>query len=386
VPLFAWEARTSDDEARTGELAGASEVQIIEALRRQGLRPTRVVLRTLRADSRPAVGIAPVRLSAALRALMALRTAGVGPAEALDLAASRTTGELARTLRAAQLAVESGVGLGEALARHPATFGALGARVLASADARGTLEPALAGLVALLERSADVRARLKQHAARPLLAAAVALGALALLSAAVVPTVLAALVRAGAPAWPRMQTVCSAMAFGTSIAAALLALAAAALAVLTWRRPRALALPAGLGDAARRLALARFARALALLLAAEVPRLAALELAAWEADDRRLTVAALRARVGLSQGGDLGGALAEAALPPEFAAAVRAAGRGGDLPATLRQLAELDEDEALAWLSVRSWRIAQVLYAMSAAALVAAALAVHAAAAPLLRT
>lgn len=386
MPLFAWEARTSDDEVRTGELAGASEVQIVEVLRRQGLRPTRVELRTLRADARPAVGIDPFRLSAALRALMALRTAGVGPAEALGLAAGRTTGEIARTLRAAQLAVESGVGLGEALARHPATFGALGARVLASADARGALEPALAGLVALLERSIDVRARLRQTAARPLLAAAVTLGAFAVLSAAVVPTALAALVRAGAPAWPRLQAVCSAMAFGTSMLAALLALAAAALAVLTWRRPRALALPAGLGDAARRLALARFARALALLLAAEVPRLAALELAAWEADDRRLTVAALRARVGLSQGGDLGGALAEAALPPEFAAAVRAAGRGGDLPATLRQLAELDEDEALDWLSVRSWRIAQVLYAMSAAALVAAALAVHAAAAPLLRT
>lgn len=387
MPLFVWEARSSADggETRRGELVAASEVQVIEALRRQGLRVLKVERRSLRRAPRPPVATDAAALIAALKALMALRTAGLGAAEALDLAARRAAGEVARALRSSQLAVESGTGLGEALAQHPAAFGALGVRVLAAADQRGVLDPALAGLCDLLAGAARTRRALRTIAARPLVAAAVLLAWLAALGTTIAPAAGFAYARLGVDAaGPAARLVAAApyLALGTSVVAAALALAAAALASLAWRRPRALALPARLGEAVRRLALARFARALALLLGAEVPRLAALELAAWEADDRALTEAALRARSGLSQGGDLGEALAAADLPRALTRAVQAAERGGDLPATLRQLADIDEAEALAWLSRRSWRIAQVLIALTLGTAVAAGLTL---AAPLLR-
>lgn len=388
MPIFAWEARSSADgsgETRRGELSAPSELQVIEALRRQGLRVVRVERRSLRAGGRPVSAADPAALAAALRTLVALRAAGLGASEALELASQRGVGEVARALRASQLAVESGAGLGEALGGHPAAFGALGARALASADERGVLDPTLAALCDLLDGAVRVRREARRIAARPLVAAIALLAWFAALGVAVAPAAATVYARLHvAPTAPAARLVAAApyLALGTSILAGALALGAVALLVLAGRRPRGLTPSAGLGQAIRGLALARFARALALLLGAEVSRLAAVELAAWEADDRGLTDAALRARIGLSQGDDLGDALAAAGLPRALTRAIQAAGRGGELPATLRRLADIDEAEALRWLSARSWRIAQVLWILTVGTVAAAGATL---AAPLLR-
>lgn len=386
MPLFTWEARTTADEPRSGELAGASEQAVIEALRRQSLRVTRVQRRSLRALPRPAAGVAPGQIVAALQDILALRTAGLSTSEVLELAAGRRRGLLARALRSMQLAVDSGVGLGEAFGRHPDAFGSLGARALAHADLRGTLDPTLAALLDLLAHEGRVRDDLRRDATRPLVAAAVLLAWLALLNGALVPALGAAYLRLGVdtsgPA-ARLAAAAPYLSLGTSIIAGLLALTSVALAAAGLSRSRRLPLPTRLGEHLRRLALARFARALATALTAELPRLQALELAAWEADDRRLNEVFLRARSGLSQGGDLGDALADASLPRAFTRAAQASERSGDLPDVLRRFAAIEQDAALRWLSSRSRMIALALYGLAIAAALLAALAL---ASPLLRT
>lgn len=378
MPLFTWEARTTADEPRSGELAGADEQQVVESLRRQGLRVTRVQLRSLRALPRPAAGAAPGQLVAALRDILALRTAGLTTSEVLELAAARRRGTLARALRSMQLAVDSGVGLGEAFGHHPDAFGSLGAQALAHADHRGTLDPTLAALLDLLAHEDRARDALRRDAARPLVAAVVLLAALALLAGALVPALGAAYVRLGVDtsgAAARLLVAAPYLSLGTSIVAAALALASAGLAAAGWSRSRQLPLPPRLGEHLRRLALARFARALATALTAELPRLQALELAAWEADDHRLREVFLRARSGLSQGSDLGDALADGSLPRAFTRAAQAAERSGDLPAVLRRLADIEHDAALRWLASRSRRLALTLHGVTIAAALLCALA-----------
>ncbi|MCY1056144.1 type II secretion system F family protein [Nannocystis sp. SCPEA4] len=384
MPLFVWEARTSAGEIRGGEQAGIDEVHVIEALRRRGLRVTRVDRSSRRGA--PRLAEAPARaLLPALRQFLVLRTAGVGAAEALELGARSSRGAVARALHAAQLAVESGAGVGEAFAQHPTTFGALAARALGEADARGLFDVTLTALIDQLTAAEAARATVRTAGVRVTLAAATLLGGCAALAMVLIPaagglyrrldllpTGAAADVLALAP-W---------LSLGTAAISAPLVLTGAALAASRSLRGGALALTAGLSEALRRLALARFARALALLVTAEAPRQLALELAGWEAADRELAEAAQRARVGVAQGGDLGVALAEVGLPAGFARAVQAADGGGDLPATLRRLAELEEAAALEWLSARTCRIAQVLYAMFVTLAVTSALAL---AAPLLR-
>ncbi|WAS93089.1 type II secretion system F family protein [Nannocystis punicea] len=384
MPLFVWEARTSAGEIRGGELAGADEVQVIEALRRRGLRVTRVDRGSRRGA--PHLAEAPARaLLPALRQFLTLRTAGVGAAEALELGARSSRGAVARALHAAQLAVESGAGVGEAFAQHPTTFGALAARALGEADARGLFDPTLAALIELLATADAARAAVRAAAVRVSAAAAVLLAGGSALTAVLVPAVGGLyrrldLVPTGAAA--DVLAVAPWLSLGTGLAAAAVAVAATLLAVFPSLRSGALGLAAGLAETLRRLALARFARALALLATAEAPRQVALELAGWEAGDRELAEAAQRARLGVAQGGELGAALAEAGLPAGFARAVQAADRGADLAATLRRLAGLEEDAALEWLSRKTGRLVVVFYAAFATLAVTAALAL---AAPLLR-
>src|SRR5690606_7296417 len=287
-----------------------------------------------------------------------------GAAEALELTAHGSRGPVARALHAAQLAVESGAGLGEALAQHPTTLGALAARALGEADRRGLLDPTLTALLELLTCASATRALARAGFTRVLRAAATLLGVAALVSLVLVPALAAAHVRLGVAATALSAGAVAAAPWLALLAAAtalLLALASLAAALSSSLRARLLALAAGLAEALRRLALARFARSLAVLTTAEAPRQLALELAAWEAEDLELAEAAQRARAGVAQGGDLGVALAEAGLPTAFARGVQAAERGGDLPATLRRLAELEEDAGLAWLSARASRLARAL-------------------------
>lgn len=384
MPLFVWEARTSAGEIRGGELAGTDEVQVIEALRRRGLRVTRVDRSSRRGAPRLAEAPAEALLPA-LRQFLTLRTAGVGAAEALELGARSSRGAVARALHAAQLAVESGAGVGEAFAQHATTLGALAARALGESDARGLFDPTLAALIELLAKADATRAAVRAAAMRTGIAAAVLLGSAAALSTVLVPAVGGLyrrldLVPTGAAA--DVLAVAPWLSLGTGLVAAAVVVAAALLAIFPSLRAGALGLAAGLVEAWRRLALARFARALALLATAEAPRQITLELAAWEAGDRELAEAAQRARAGVAQGGELGAALAEAGLPAGFARAVLAADRGGELAATLRRLAELEEDAALQWLSRRTGRFARVCHAASITLAVTAALAL---AAPLLR-
>ncbi|PCC70046.1 Type II secretory pathway, component PulF [Nannocystis exedens] len=384
MPLFVWEARTSAGEIRGGELAGVDEVQVIEALRRRGLRVTRVDRSARRGAPRLAEAPAEALLPA-LRQFLTLRTAGVGAAEALELGARSSRGAVARALHAAQLAVESGAGVGEAFAQHAATFGALAARSLGEADARGLFDATLAALIELLAKADAARLAVRAAAVRTVAAVAVLLGGAAALSLVLVPAVGGLyrrldLLPTGAAA--DVLAVAPWLSLGTGLFAAAVVVAAALLAAFPSLRAGALGLTAGLAEALRRLALARFARALALLATAEAPRQVALELAGWEAGDRELAEAAQRARAGVAQGGELGAALAEAGLPAGFARAVLAADRGGELAATLRRLAEAEEDAALQWLSRRTGQVALVCYAASATLAVTAALAL---AAPLLR-
>ncbi|MDC0721919.1 type II secretion system F family protein [Nannocystis bainbridge] len=385
MPLFVWEARTSAGEIRGGELAGLDEAQVIEALRRRGLRVTRVDRSSRRAAHRLTEAAAP-ELLPALRQLLTLRTAGVGAAQALELGARSSRGAVARALHAAQLAVESGAGVGEALAQHPTALGALAARALGEAEARGLFEVTLAALIELLATAEAGRSAVRAAIVRAGAAALVLLGGTAALTTVLVPAaggLYRRLELAPTGAAADVLAIAPWLSLGTGLLAAALAGAAALLAIFPPLRAGAFGLAAGLAETLRRLALARFARALALLAVAEAPRQLALELAGWEAGDRELAEVAQRARLAVAQGGELGPALAEAGLPAGFARAVEAADRGGDLAATLRRLAELEEAAALDWLARRTGRIAQVCYALSATLAVTAALAL---AAPLLRT
>lgn len=357
MPLFHWEALTAAGERTEGAQVGASEVQVIELLRRQGLRVT-AVRRELPvaavALARP-VTAAVLRL---LRELRALRSLGFSvPAALTRLAADpeRERSGLAGELRLVRQAVEAGQPLGEALTRAPQRFDALVCRVLAAGEARGDLDGALRRLTAHLEQAQQPD---------PLIAALRGVGWTLLAGATALVLALGVLAPIAAGLLARLDLTPSRPGAGLmTLAARLLpllrwlAVAAAGLglgglAALRIPRLRArldallLAAP-GVGPALRLHGALRLSRLLALLLAVDLPLLAALELAAPRLGNQALAKGLLRARTYVAQGIDLAEGLADARLlPPLAIALVRGGEAAGDLGAALPVLAGLCEAEA----------------------------------------
>ena len=336
MSLYHWQALTDAGEPRQGALAGESEVQVIESLRREGLRVTRV-LREQAARELPRVRSHAPELRL-LRELLALRSVGLGvPAALARLVAARKADSLAGELALVRRAVETGQPLGEALARVPQRFDELVCRVLAAGEARGDLDGALQRLVAHLERSRCptilglALRRVAWTTAATALIIAITLGLL-------LPAAAGVYMRLGVPL-PRSSAAL--LGLGVAVQPALPWLAGAALALglaLAWglRTPSlrtrldALALQVpGLGPALRLHGGVRLTRLLALLSTVELPLLGALELAAPRLGNQALGLALLRARTHVAQGVEPGTALMDAdLLPPVAVELLRGAGPG----------------------------------------------------------
>ncbi len=381
MPLFHWQALTAAGEPMEAVEAGESEVLLIEALRRRGLRVTRVQRELPVTEVVRARPVAPVVLRL-LQDLATLRGLGFSvPGALAELAAdpSREAGGLAGELALVRQAVEAGQSLGEALARVPQRFDRLVCRVLAAGEGRGDLDGALRSLGRHLEvtRRPD-----------PLASALHRLGWTALACFAALVLALMVLTPLAGGLLGRLDVKPSLAGAGLLALAAVLApllkwlaaglalLLLAGIAALRSSRLRTrldallLRLP-GLGPALRLHSALRLARLLALLLAVELPLLAALELAAPRLGNSALASALSRARAQVAQGQGLADALADGRLLTPLGVAML---RGTDLGAALPALVSRCETEAEV-LARRTHTLARELGSLTGALIVIGALA-----------
>lgn len=383
MPLFHWEAWSSAGEPRQGALAGASEVEVIAALRRQGLR-VGAVRRESQAAPTPRAETLRPEVRRCLHELLALRALGCSVPDALArMAEARRRRGSSRDVPAAELelvrqSVESGQRLGEALQRVPQRFDDLVCRVLAAGESAGELDLALARLVRHAERPSPLERSLQRLAAT-LLVGVIGLG-LALALATVAAAGLYA--RLGVVPGPIGGWL---VAHGVSLAPAAalvtgLGLIARTPGLRVHRDALLLRVP-GLGVALRALAAERLARSLALLLAAPLPLLSALEVAAPRVGNAALTGAVARVHGLVARGVDLGTALADARVfSPVVTALAQEAAAAGALPAAMPAIAGLCAAEAdeLALRTCRTGHVLQAIFvALAAAALLALAWPLH---------
>ncbi|WP_293253604.1 type II secretion system F family protein [Nannocystis sp.] len=371
MSLFHWQALTAAGEPRQGALTGESEVQVIDALRRQGLRVTTVRRELGVTELTPARAMSTAAV-AVLRELLALRRVGLGVPTALGrLAELREASGLDIELALVRRAIEAGQALGEALARVPQRFDDLSCAVLVAGERRGELDVALARLVDHLERShrrdplaAGLR-RISWTVVGAVLVTAIVLGLVA-------PAALNLYAHLGVAA-PRPLAGAVALLPGLRWFAAVAALLGLGLAAAL-RTPRlrarldalALRLP-GLGPALRAQGALRLARLLALLV--DLPLLTALELSAPRLGNHALGLALLRARTLVAQGVELPAALADAQLLPALALELLRVAEGGERAAVLTVL--VDICEAAADEHARRIRqLARTLQVVSAVAIV----------------
>ena len=355
MPAYAFEALSADGRTRKGTLEADSAKSARTQLRTQGLVPLSVeAVQAAKAGSAGAIFTRRVLGAQALavwtRQLAGLVGAGLPLERALASLSSEAESEAERNLVADLRAeVNSGSTFGRALAQHPREFSAIYVAVVGAGEQSGNLALVLEHLAQDLEDQQVLNAKLLGAALYPAIVSLVALAIVLFLVTYVVPQV--ASVFAGSKRALPFLTV---LMLGLSdvvrsygwlmLSVLVLGIAAARWALrapeLRYRFDAAwLGLPI-IGRLSRSYNAARFASTLAMLAAAGVPILKALQAASDTLSNQAMRRDAQDALVAVREGAPLASALAQKKrFPGLLSMFARLGEQTGQLPLMLQRAA-----------------------------------------------
>jgi general secretion pathway protein F len=276
--------------------------------------------------------------------------------EALRTIARQTEKDQVREiLLSVHAGVLEGRRLSDAMGRAPASFPALYRGMVSAGESSGSLPLILERLAILLERQAQVRAKVLSALAYPIILALVAMFVVFALMVFVVPRVVEQFDDIG-QALPLLTRIVIALShflatwWWALIAAAVLAVAVTIRALkdegLRMRWDRALLRLPLFGRLLRDLHAARMARTLSTMVASRLPLLEGLRLTTQTVHNRALRAASADIAESVRTGGSLSGALRRAAVFPPLLVYLAASGEAsGKLDIMLERAAEYLERE-----------------------------------------
>ncbi|HXG31731.1 MAG TPA: type II secretion system F family protein [Bryobacteraceae bacterium] len=359
---FHFKAVAADGRVRTGVLAGPSEKHVAAELRRQGLMPVWVGAAPRRSFRWKLPSWVRGRHRDVLfftQELSSLLSAGVPLDRALAITAELTERPSFRlVLQDVLRLLKSGKPLADSLAAHPDYFSDLFVNMVRAGEASGALAQIFERL-AEFERSRDeLRNYLISSMIYPALLSLVGLGSIIVLITFVVPRFAAVFqesqMRVPLPAQILIEASHYVRAYGWVLLAAVIA---ALLAAYSYTRTAAgrlwwdtlkLRIPL-LGAALRRAETARFARAMATLVANAVPLVQSIGIAAAVLHNRRIAGSLDRVAQGVKRGEGIAAPLARAGQFPPLAAHLLTVGEEtGRLDQMFARMAEIYEGETRA--------------------------------------
>lgn len=315
---YRYRAARADGRVVSGVLLAAAPAEVSDRLLGQGLQPLSLDLTTGKRFWRPR----PSRrdLAAVFRGLATLATAGVPLDRALRaLEALPRQPALRRLLEEARVALREGHGLADALCSDDDLVPAVTLGMLRAGERGSTLGAALEQAALQLERDAELRARVRQATAYPLVLVATGACSVLVIVTVVLPkfaVLLSDLGQALPPATRLLLALAGLVqhygwmlllggALGVAFALSYVATPAGRMVL----HESLLRAPV-IGRLRHSLATARIARALGGMLAAGVPMLAALDAARDAAGDDAISERLNRVRRRVAQGEPLASSLA----------------------------------------------------------------------------
>ncbi len=348
--LFRWSARQHDGRLVQGHSRAAGQHHVRALLRCQGLLPLSVE------RSHPQA-IAPRDLVTFTRQLATLLGAGMALMQALQtIGKGLGHAGLAELIDQLRAALEAGLSLSQALRQHPQVFAPVYVHLVEAGEASGQLDVLLERLASDLEKHDALRSRVRAALVYPLVVLGVAVGVLAIIMVAVVPSFESTFAAFGAelPAATRLVMALSRAAVSQGPWWLLLAVVLAGWAASAWRRHErvrrtvergVLRLPV-IGALLHQAALARWSRTLAGLLGGGLPLVDAMASARGAAGLYVYADASVRMREELARGSSLQRALADVGLFPPMVVQMCAAGEeSGALDRLLGKVADFHERE-----------------------------------------
>jgi len=354
--LYAWQGTDANGLAVNGQTPGRSPAYVRAGLLRQGI---------LVASLRPAGGLAwrwpkrPEKTDPAgfSRQLATLLKAGVPLLQAFEvMGRSGCDAAQAALLVRLKQDVASGLGLADALQRHPRWFDTLYCNLVRVGEQSGTLDRQLEQLAGMLEQRLALHKKVRKAMIYPLLLLLTGLGVSAVLLLEVIPQ-FQSLFAGFDTALPAFTQWVIDLSTGLGRYAPLLLIGMAMLGLAgrqiyrqhaparLWISQRVLGLPV-FGALLRQAAMARFARSLATSYAAGVPLLDAMGTVAKVSGGELHEHAILRLRQGMANGQGLNQAMAtEPLFPPLLVQLVAIGESSGTLDTMLEKAASDYEDQ-----------------------------------------
>jgi len=362
MPLYAYRGLDAGGRAVGGVVDAESPRGARIKLRKTGVFPTdlneeqRAAGPTVAVLARRAERIPAAELAAITRQFSTLVAAGLPLVEALGaLAEQAERPALSRVLSQVRQEVTEGASLAEALGRHPRLFASLYVNMVRAGEASGALHVVLARLADYTENQARLLGKVRSALTYPAIMLLLSATILFFLLSYVVPKVTRIFQETH-----QQLPLPTRFLLGLSDFVAqwwwllLMLIAGIAVGVSRWAKTPAgrdrvdrltLAVPY-FGRLAQKLAVARFARTLATLLASGIGLLPALDIVKSIVDNTVLTRAIERARDAIREGQSIAPPLRESGLFPPLVVHMVAVGeRSGQLEEMLGKAADAYDDE-----------------------------------------
>ena len=363
MPVFVWEGKTAQGKVLKGEMEAQNQQAVLARLRSQRIQPVPTRVREKGKGLEREITIPGLRSKVKSRDLMiftrqfaTMIDAGLPIVQGLDILTQQTENKVFRTtIRTIKQDVEGGSTLAEALKKHPKVFDDLYVNMVAAGEVGGVLNAILNRIALFIEKATKLKRKVKGAMIYPCTIVVVATVVVSILLLYVIPVFgeLYGSVGKALPL-PTQITINISNWFRAYIIYISGAVAALIVAVrLYYKTERGKLMIDGfllrvpvVGDLIRKVAVARFAQNMSVLLSSGVPILDGLAITAKTAGNKVVEQAVMKCRVSISQGRTVAEPLAESKIFPPMVCQMVAIGENtGSLDTLLKKVADFYEEE-----------------------------------------
>ncbi|MCA9550404.1 MAG: type II secretion system F family protein [Myxococcales bacterium] len=356
MPVFIWEGKTRQGEARAGTMEAPNADIVIERLKQQQISASKVKKKPVEIHLKIGSGVTSKEVVVFTRQFATMIDAGLPLVQCLEILGSQQANvHFQKVITTVKNDVESGSTLADALAKHSKVFDDLYVNLVAAGEVGGILDTILNRLATYMEKNLKLIRQVKGAMVYPSAVLLVAGVVTAVLLIFVIP-VFEKMFRdfGGALPAPTQFVIDLSNGLRAQILPVALGLVVAFVVYRAiGRTPKGrliydsiqLKLPV-LGPLFRKVAVAKFTRTLGTMISSGVPILDALQITARSAGNKVVENAIMYTRERISEGRTMADPLAETAVFPPMVVQMIAVGEStGAMDTMLQKIADFYEEE-----------------------------------------
>jgi len=356
MPVYIWEGKTRQGEARAGTMEAANADVVMERLKAQQIQASKVKKKPLEIHLKIGTGVKEKEVVIFTRQFATMIDAGLPLVQCLEILGSQQANvHFAKVINAVRADVESGATLADGLAKHPKIFDELYVNLVAAGEVGGILDTILNRLAAYMEKALKLKGQVKGAMVYPSVVIAVAGAVTAVLLIWVIP-VFEKMFRdfGGTLPAPTQFVIDLSNGLRANLIPAVVGIVVLFVlfrAAVRTKRGRlvfdTVALKAPIvGPLMRKVAVAKFTRTLGTMVSSGVPILDALQITARSAGNRVVENSVMYTRERISEGRTMADPLAETGVFPPMVVQMIAVGEStGAMDAMLQKIADFYEEE-----------------------------------------